>query len=249
VSAAAPLAGSATPPAVAPARGVFVTGTDTGVGKTVVATALLRALCAAGLRAVGMKPVASGCERGRDPDDVVALHAAGNVDAPRDARNPYAFGPAAAPHLAAAATGRVIDAGVLQAAYAHLAAQADAVVVEGAGGALVPIDRTRDLLDMAAVLDLPVLLVVGIRLGCLNHALLTALAIRRRGLRLAGWVASRVDHAMPLAQANVDDLASRLPAPLLGDFARADAAGFGLRELATLGLVARAGGRLADNPC
>jgi len=198
------------------ARGIFVTGTDTGVGKTVVATALLRALVASGQRAAGMKPVSAGNERdGSDHPDVVALLQAGNVDAPLADRNPFAFAPAIAPHLAAAEAGIAIDLAVIRAAFARLASRADAVVVEGAGGVLVPVDATHDMLDIAMQLRLPVLLVVGMRLGSLNHALLSAAAISSRGLRLSGWVANCIDPQMRAAAANVEDLSLRLPAPLV----------------------------------
>ncbi|MGA8033922.1 MAG: dethiobiotin synthase [Casimicrobiaceae bacterium] len=191
-------------------KGVFVTGTDTGVGKTFVAATLLRGFCDSGLRAVGMKPVAAGIEPGCAVNaDVAVLEEAGNVDAPLMDRNPYAFAAPIAPHLAAALEGRVIDIGVISLAYGRLAAVSDAVVVEGAGGALVPLDERRDMLDIAAALGLPVLLVVGMRLGCLNHALLSALAIRARGLTLAGWVANRLPPEMPHAEANIDTLARR----------------------------------------
>ena len=219
-------------------RRVFVTGTDTGVGKTVAAVALLRALRATGARVVGMKPVAAGVEPpAQDNADVIALAAAGNVAAPRDAVNPYCFAEAIAPHVAAAREGRRIELAVLRAAFDDLAARADAVVIEGAGGALVPIDEQHDMLDVAGAFDAPVLLVVGIRLGCLNHALLSALAVRRRGLRLAGWIAARIDSRMPAAQASVHALIARLPAPLLGDFASPQDVAFGPRELVALDLV------------
>ena len=198
------------------ARGIFVTGTDTGVGKTVVAVALLRALVASGLRAAGMKPVSAGIEPGGSANaDVAALSAAGNVDAPLADRNPFALVPAIAPHLAAVQAGVGIDLAVIAAAYARLTAQSDVVVVEGAGGVLVPLDARHDMLDIAKRLHLPVLLVVGMRLGCLNHALLSVAAIRSRDLRLSGWVANCIDPQMPALQANVDDLALRLPAPLV----------------------------------
>ena len=202
------------------ARGIFVTGTDTGVGKTVVAVALLRALVASGQRAAGMKPVSAGIEAGASVNaDVAALFAAGNVDAPLADRNPFAFVPAIAPHLAAAEAGVRIDCAVISAAHDRLASHSDVVVVVGAGGVLAPVDATHDMLDIAAQLRLPVLLVVGMRLGCLNHALLSAAAIRSRGLRLSGWVANCVDPAMSAMQANVDDLALRLPAPLVAEIA------------------------------
>jgi dethiobiotin synthetase len=203
------------PPA---ARGIFVTGTDTGVGKTLVAAALLRALVAAGARAVGMKPVAAGIEPGADVNaDVAALVAAGNIAAALSDVNPFAFEPAIAPHVAAAAAGRAIDLGRIAAAYDRLASRADFVVVEGAGGALVPLGEHDDMLDIAARLRLPVLLVVGVRLGCLNHALLSAVAIRARGLELAGWVANRIDPAMPAAAESVAALDARLASPRWDD--------------------------------
>lgn len=209
--------------------GIFVTGTDTGIGKTWVATALLRAIAEAGLRGVGMKPVAAGVDPGAPVNaDVDALAGAGNVDAPLALRNPYAFADAVAPQLAARAAGVAIRLDVIAGAYAQLAQRADVVVVEGAGGALVPLDARYDMLDIAAVLDLPVLLVVGMRLGCINHALLSALAIRARGLSLAGWVANRLPPEMVFAEANIDTLTAFfgiapvaiLPGSTRGKFAR-----------------------------
>jgi dethiobiotin synthetase len=222
------------------ARGIFVTGTDTGVGKTVVAVALLRALAGQGLRAAGMKPVAAGIDAasGRNAD-VIALAQASTLAMPLDVVNPYAFGEPIAPHVAALQEGRAIELGVIVRAYEALAAQVDAIVVEGAGGALVPLDRSHDVLDIAVALDAPVVLVVGVRLGCLNHALLSALAIRQRGLRLAGWVATRIDPAMRAAQASVDALVERLPAPCIGDFAHAHDAGFAPEALDRLGFAPR----------
>lgn len=197
-----------------------MSGTDTGVGKTLVAAALLRALVAAGHRAVGMKPVATGIEPGETVNrDVGALVGAGNVAAPLADVNPVSFAPAIAPELAARAAGAAIDIERIVAAYASLAARADAVVVEGAGGVLVPLARGADMLDIPARLGLPVVLVVGVRLGCINHALLSALALNARGVRLAGWVANRVDPQMQEGDANVATLAARLPAPLVADFA------------------------------
>jgi dethiobiotin synthetase len=201
-------------------RGIFVTGTDTGVGKTFVAAALLRGLAAEGFRAVGMKPVAAGLEAGDAvPADTRALVAAGNVDAPLADVNPYAFAPPIAPELAARAAGVTIDLDVIGAAYSRLAARADALVVEGAGGALVPLSAAADMLDIPGRLQLPVLVVVGIRLGCINHALLSVLAIRARGLTVAGWVANRIDRDMREGDANVSALTERLRAPLCADFA------------------------------
>jgi dethiobiotin synthetase len=200
----------------AAACGIFVTGTDTGVGKTFVACALLRALCDGGQRAIGMKPVAAGfAANSSDNDDVLALAAAGNVAAPLRDRNPYAFAAPIAPHLAADDAGGDIDVSRVASAYARLAAVADAIVVEGAGGPLVPLDARHDMLDIAQALGLPVLLVVGMRLGCLNHALLSALAVQRRGLVLAGWIANDLPPGMPWLAQNVDTLERRLGAPLV----------------------------------
>ena len=201
-------------------RGIFVTGTDTGAGKTVAAVALLRACVAQELRAVGMKPVAAGIAPGTElNEDVAALAAAGNVDAPLADRNPYAFAAPVAPHLAALQEGRAIRLESIVAAYRNLAARADVVVVEGAGGALVPLDDRTDMLDIPRALGIPVVLVVGLRLGCLIHARMSALAMRARGLDLAGWIACRIDPAMALADANVRWLAHELSAPLVADLA------------------------------
>jgi dethiobiotin synthetase len=219
--------------------GIFVTGTDTGVGKTRIATALLRALAGAGVRAVGMKPVAAGFEpSGNVNADVIALRDAGNVDAPREDCNPYAFADAVAPHLAAASEGVDIALPVIVAAARRLLAQADALVVEGAGGALVPLDATLDMLDIAGALRLPVLLVVGMRLGCLNHALLTALALQRRGLALAGWVANELPPGMPLVQRNIEALAERLGCAPIVVAGCDELPVFDAARLATLGLLA-----------
>lgn len=195
---------------------VFVTGTDTGVGKTAIACALLRAAVARGHRAVGMKPVSSGISPGAAVNaDVAALARAGNVDAPLELRNPYAFTPAVAPHLAAQAVGMTIEIGRIRAAFDALSLHADRVVIEGAGGVLVPIGERGDMLDIAQALDTPVVLVVGMRLGCLNHALLSALAIRARGLQCAGWIANAVDPAYDALAANIAALEQRLPTPRL----------------------------------
>jgi len=198
-------------------RGIFVTGTDTGVGKTVAACAILRAHAAQGLRAVGMKPVASGIAVGSGRnEDVAALEAAGNVQVPLALRNPYAFAPAIAPHLAAAQVGVKIELGRIDLAYRELALVADRIVVEGAGGPFSPLDDVEhDMLDIASTIGLPVLLVVGVRLGCLNHALLSALAIRARGLTLAGWVANAIEPALPCFDENVATIERRLAAPRL----------------------------------
>jgi dethiobiotin synthetase len=197
-------------------HGFFVTGTDTGVGKTVAACALLHALAAKGLRVAGMKPVAAGREADGSFHDVEALIAASTVRAPREWVNPYAFDPPMAPHIAAARAGVRISIERIRDACARLAALADSVVVEGAGGLLVPLDEGEDMADLAGALELPVVLVVGMRLGCLNHAFLTAEAIAGRGLSFAGWVANRMDPAMDAFEENLATLRGQLPGPLLG---------------------------------
>ena len=198
------------------ARGLFVTGTDTGVGKSLISAALLHLYAEQGLRVVGMKPVAAGCEPGQINDDVALLRAASTVDAPLEWVNPYAFEPPIAPHIAAQQAGVNIDLDHIGECYAQLARQADVVVVEGAGGFLVPINATQTLADLALRLQLPLILVVGMRLGCINHALLTCEAIQQRGLALAGWVANRIDPDMPVFNANLATLSQKIPAPLLG---------------------------------
>ena len=199
-------------------RGFFVTGTDTGVGKTLVACALLYGLAARGYRAVGMKPVAAGAheERGRlVNEDAAALHAAGNVAADEGCLNPYCFEPAIAPHIAAAEAGVRIERERILDAFRALALRGDYVIVEGAGGFRVPLGFRFDTADLATELRLPVVLVVGMRLGCLNHALLTADAIRAARVRLAGWVANHTDAQMQRPNENVSALKERLDAPLL----------------------------------
>ena len=203
-------------------RGWFITGTDTGVGKTLVSSALLMALAAAGRRAVGMKPVASGCDvtpEGLRSADAEALRAAGNVAADYIDVNPYAFQIPTAPHLAAAAAGVQIDIDSIRKAYTRLAARADAVVVEGVGGWSVPINRHQTMADVVLALDLPVILVVDLRLGALNHALLTRAAIEACGCRLAAWVANAAQ-TEPLDGYQAA-LAERLDVPLLGSIAHA----------------------------
>ena len=201
------------------AAGLFVTGTDTGVGKTLAACALLHRLRARGLRALGMKPVAAGVEptpEGPANADVVALRAASSWPAPLKLVNPYCFDPPVAPHLAAAQAGVRIGIEPIRQAFGALRDSADAVVVEGVGGFLVPLNEREDAADMAAALALPVVLVVGMRLGCLNHALLTQQAVAARGLRLAGWIANSIDPQMARFEGNLQALRERIGAPLLG---------------------------------
>lgn len=201
-------------------RGLFVTGTDTGVGKTVIACALLRHFAGLGKRVIGMKPVAAGARRtaqGLSNEDVEKLVRASNVSAPTEVVNPYCFEPAIAPHIAAEETGVAIDEQRILRAFEDLASRADRVIVEGAGGFAVPLGPVGDMAGLARLLGLPVVLVVGMRLGCLNHALLTAQAIERSGLELRGWVANCVEpKEMDRLTANLDALRLRLPGGFLG---------------------------------
>jgi len=202
------------------AAGWFVTGTDTGVGKTLVAEMLLHALGLRGVMAIGMKPVASGCRAtraGLRSDDAEILIAASGVAAPYEDVNPYAFEPAIAPHLAAV---RPIQVERIRAHYDRLRSWAPYIVVEGVGGWAVPIGPEETMADLAAELALPVILVVGLRLGCINHALLTAQAIRARGLALAGWVANPIDPGMRYVEENIAALKERLGAPLISRLPR-----------------------------
>jgi len=195
--------------------GYFITGTDTGVCKTLIACALLHAFARSGKSVVGMKPVAAGCDA-LLCEDVAALRAASTVDAPREWVNPYALPAPVAPHLAAQQAGIALEIAPMLNAFRQLQTLADVVIVEGVGGWMVPFNATQSSADLAQQLGLPVILVVGMRLGCLNHALLTAQAIRAQGLQLAGWVANRIDPAMALCDENVQALQARLDAPLLG---------------------------------
>lgn len=211
-------------------RAWFVTGTDTDIGKTLVASALTHACAARGLRTAAMKPVAAGAVlRGGElrNDDVDRLAAADSAGLPRAWTTAYLLREPAAPHVAAAMEGVTIDLSHLLDCYRRVAAAADAVVVEGVGGFRVPLSDDSDSADFAQQLALPVVLVVGLRLGCISHALLTAEGIAARGLMLAGWVANEIDAAMPHLEENIAALTARLPAPLLGRvprLARPDAA-------------------------
>ena len=196
--------------------GFFVAGTDTGVGKTFFSAALLRRFGALGLRAAGMKPIAAGCERGRN-EDVEALLAASTPGLDRGLVCPYLFEPPIAPHIAAREAGVKIDLAAIEQAFVTLTKSLDVVVVEGVGGFRVPLGERMNAAAIPKRLGLPVILVVGLRLGCLNHALLTQEAIEADGLALAGWVANRIDPAMARAEENVEALEQRLHAPLLAD--------------------------------
>jgi dethiobiotin synthetase len=201
----------------------FVTGTDTGVGKTLASCALLHALAKHHQKVVGMKPVAAGAQydvqHGWTNEDAVALRQASTMSVPSDWDNPVLLPAPVSPHIAAEKVNTVVTLPPILKAYQQLSAQADAVVVEGAGGWQVPLSPDTRIADLAVALQLPVILVVGLRLGCISHALLTADAIRATGLPLAGWIASRVDPAMQEADANMLYLRQHLGAPLLADMA------------------------------
>jgi len=220
------------------ALSLFVTGTDTEIGKTFVSAALLRGFARAGLRAAGMKPIAAGAflrEGVWHNEDADALDAAASAPLPPEIRTPYLLKEPAAPHIVAALEDVTLDVARIVACHEQARARADVVVVEGVGGFRVPLNETHDTADLAVALGLPVVLVVGMRLGCISHALLTADVVAARGLAIAGWVANRIDPAMRFADENVDALRTRLAAehgaPLLGvvphlagDLASADAA-------------------------
>lgn len=198
---------------------IFVTGTDTGVGKTRISVALIQLLQQQGLTVAGMKPIASGCEETKDGlrnDDAVQLSQQANIDLPYDLINPYAFQAAIAPHIAAKQAGVEIDLNVIQQNYQQIQQQVDAVVVEGAGGWLVPLNKHQTMADLAVMLDIPVILVVGIRLGCINHALLTVKVIEATGLKLQGWVANH-PKASEQSGTVVDTLKQAISAPFLGN--------------------------------
>lgn len=199
-------------------KGVFITGTDTGVGKTVVATGLVRGFAAQGLRVAVMKPVASGSERtseGLRNEDALALLAASNVPSPYERVNPFCFEPAISPHIAADDAGIRVDLAQIRRNFELLAGGADWVVAEGAGGWLAPIGATTSIRDLALTLHLPVVMVVGLRLGCINHALLTKLAIEAQGAQFAGWIANTIDPALMRRAENLETLIRLIGEPPL----------------------------------
>lgn len=204
-------------------QSLFIAGTDTGVGKTWVATRLLRLLRADGVRAAGMKPVAAGAEATPDGlrnEDALALMSVAGVELPYSLVNPCCYPAATSPHLAADLVGKIVDLGGIKVAYNQIRSRSDAIIVEGAGGWLAPIgnpasagERGPTMEDVARTLDLPVLLVVGLRLGCLSHALLTTDAILRAGLPLAGWIGTPIDPGFADQSPYLQSLQLRLPAP------------------------------------
>lgn len=201
----------------------FITGTDTEIGKTLISSAMLHALTQTGVKAAGMKPIAAGAEKRGDVwynDDVERLKAAGNVRLDPDVMTPYMWQEPIAPHIAAQREGVQMFSSRILRAYAEIQTVSDAVVVEGVGGFCVPLSDYLDTADLARELGLPVVMVVGMRLGCINHALLTVQAVAAQGLELAGWVANTVDEDMPYVQENIETLKRRLSAPLLGHVPR-----------------------------
>lgn len=205
--------------------GYFIAGTDTGVGKTAIAAGIVHRVAASGRRVAVMKPIASGCTREREGlrnEDALALIAASGIDWDYARVNPYAFEPAIAPHIAARWAGVDIDRDTINRIRRQLAAEADFTVMEGAGGFRVPLSHGFDMGDLACDAGLPVIMVVGIRLGCINHAVLTAQAIAASGLELAGWVGNRLDETMPAIDENIATLQQLLNAPCLGIVPRLD---------------------------
>lgn len=212
----------------------FIAGTDTDVGKTTIASGLLHAARLQGLSTLGAKPVASGCDvtpKGLRNADARALMAESSITLPYEQVNPFAFEPAIAPHLAAREAGVALTVQALLAPMRLiLEQQADFTLIEGAGGWRVPLSDQANLSDLAMALKLPVILVVGVRLGCISHALLSAEAIARDGLQLAGWVANIVEPKTSRLEENLATLAERLPAPCMGRVPR--------MKVATAALVA-----------
>ncbi|AMA44392.1 dethiobiotin synthase [Pseudomonas alabamensis] len=220
----------------------FIAGTDTDVGKTTVAAGLLCAARAAGLSTLGAKPVASGCAvtpKGLRNADALALIAQSSLVLPYEQVNPYAFEPAIAPHIAAREAGVALHVPSLRAAMQHVLQQrADFTLIEGAGGWRVPLSDQAALSDLAIALRLPVILVVGVRLGCINHALLSAEAIARDDLQLAGWVANVIEPRTARLEENLASLAERMPAPCLGRVPRlGDASAKAVAEHLNLALL------------
>lgn len=197
----------------------FITGTDTEIGKSLVTATLLQAFAAQGQRVAGMKPIAAGATwtgSAWHNEDVALITAASNVDIAPSLTCPYLLQEAAAPHIAAGLEGVQFDLEHIRSCLTQIRTQTDITLVEGVGGFSVPLSDTEDTADLAVALALPLVLVVGMRLGCISHALLTVEAIQARGLTLAGWVANQVDPAMTHVAANLEALKARIPAPLLG---------------------------------
>ena len=200
-------------------KDIFIAGTDTGVGKTVVTAAILHALQKQGKTTIGMKPIASGCQvtpGGLRNEDAECLIQHSSIEMPYSVVNPFAFEPAIAPHLAAQISQTDIDLQVIDEHYQTISAACDHAIVEGVGGWLVPINSRYNMADLVRLLDLRVVLVVGMRLGCINHALLSYQAIVDCGLYCEGWVANIIDSDMDYVGENIIAIRSRINAPLIG---------------------------------
>lgn len=202
-------------------KAFFITGTDTDVGKTYVAHQLLNSAQAQGFRTLGYKPVSAGCEwrnERLENDDALVLLSASNVGASLEEVNPIAFAPPIAPHIAAQLAGKTISVNDIVNGYRHLQSySADVLLMEGAGGWRLPLSNNTQMPEAVKALKLPVIIVVGMRLGCLNHAILTAEAIQHDGLEIAGWVANKIDPNMPYYKENLATLDATMPAPRLGE--------------------------------
>ena len=200
--------------------GFFITGTDTDVGKTTVALGLIKALQGKGLSVGVMKPVSAGCKStsgGLRNEDAVLLMQQASVEFPYEVVNPYAFEPAVAPHIAAAEVGVKIDIDVIRQCHLKIAEKVDVVIIEGAGGWLVPINENETMADVAKTLALDVITVVGIRLGCLNHALLTSQSIEANGLNHCGWIANHLSSNITRSKENISTLRKQILAPCIGE--------------------------------
>ena len=199
--------------------GYFITSTDTNVGKTTAALCLMRYFKSQNKTVGCMKPVSAGCDKtplGLRNDDAIKLTGEASIDLPYDQVNPYAFEPPIAPHIAAQHSGIPIQLEVIRKQYEEISSKSDVVIVEGAGGWLVPINEKQTMTDIAATLKTPVILVVGLKLGCLNHALLTANNIAQSELVFTGWIANQLDNNMLVEQENIETLKSRIQAPFIG---------------------------------
>ena len=201
-------------------NGFFVTGTDTEVGKTLVSGALILKLREQGIKAIGFKPVVAGTYRNTKGEtlneDLETLRIASNLSSDELSLCPYVLDQPAAPHLVAKQQGLKLEMGVMVEAFHHIQRHADCVVIEGAGGLLIPINEDEDLSDFAKEINLPIILVVGMKLGCINHALLTYEAFKARNFKIAGWIANTLSEEMPLLQENLNTLQARIDAPFLG---------------------------------
>ncbi len=200
----------------------FITGTDTDIGKTYVACKLISDYVAQGYKVIGMKPVAAGCDFVDGAwvnDDVLKLEAASNVKAPRELINPYSFKEAIAPHIAAERAGVEIKTEVIKQAFDVLTKLADIVIVEGAGGFLVPLNDKENVADLATALNIPVILVVGMKLGCINHSLLTVEAIKARKLIMHGWIANQIVPNMAFCDENIAAITQKTRMDCMANYA------------------------------